>query len=191
MTSYFSSTPHSCIFCRKLVLYKRDSKWWKAALASKSEDTEIIGPVLSARIKEWLIKEFRGGPDESKNFNLLHSLGNISIFDCTMAEARDAAAEGCSLCALIVYNPLPRTVVDDTTFLAARNSLHYPSLGVIRTIGMKSKFKESKGDKTDEKSHFMVQYLNGGPFEIVALQSKYGRYLRGVWYPPLDILIES
>lgn len=67
-------------------------------VAPNTEDPENVGPALIVTVKDRLTKQLEGGEKESKHaVHLLTSLHHIIIFDCTIAEARDAAAGGCSL----------------------------------------------------------------------------------------------
>jgi hypothetical protein len=167
MNSDFFSPAHSCNFCRKLTLYKRDFSWWNKAVESNSEDPEIVGPVLSVRVKNWLtrlteqLERREGGTNHVKRS--LRSLADIAIFDCTIAEARDAAARGCSLCQHVIsFCRLRRKEPEDATFLAA-----HIGRGVL---GVVQRTTESKLDQRT----FWVESSSPLPvFEIVALPGEY------------------
>jgi hypothetical protein len=172
MNSDFFSPAHSCDFCRKLILYKRDSIWWSKALNSTSEDPENVGPALSVRVKDWLTKQLKRIEGEPKHADrLLNDLHHIVIFDCTIAEARDGAAGGCSLCENIIQSCyLPADEPEDATFLAA--DIGHGVLGVIQT-GTDSYFGQSKGDE-DVGPIFRVERSRElRAFKMVALPSKY------------------
>ncbi len=93
--------PHSCDFCRKLVLYKRDYEWWYKALEASPDVEAHIEGFLSTRVRTWLLEEL--GSRRSRTM-CLKTLQHCAIFDCTLGEARLAANAGCNFCLDITHN---------------------------------------------------------------------------------------
>jgi hypothetical protein len=179
MESDLLPSPHSCSFCQDLTLYIRDQRWWEKAIESCSEDSEDCGMRLSDRLKQWLINplgeevkvENSGLPKHlsRKVRNSLKHLYNIVIFDCTIAEARGAAAKGCSLCFCIIGDHL--TDSKENNFLAANISEYCVSFG---SIGLESMEAESWGEKDGVEDVLIVRPLgNHLTFEIITLAGKY------------------
>jgi hypothetical protein len=166
MSFDFFSLPHSCDFCRKLVLYKPDSSWWTTAIEADSENPQNVGPVLSARIKEWLVEDPNNLPSIPNGY---------VIFDCTMREAKDAAAQGCSLCECIIENYHSPFVSEQAggSFLAAfiDRDLKFSSRSNFRqSIDEMREFFRSVG-----KSEVGVKRcaVKSCAFQLIALPSRY------------------
>lgn len=171
MSFDFFSLPHSCDFCRKLVVYKRDSSWWTTAIEADSENPQNVGPALSARIKESLAEE----P------NNLSSIANgYVIFDCTVREAKDAAAQGCSLCECIIENyhsPFVSEQAGDS-FLAASidHSLAFSSMTSFRQAidEMREFFRSVGKSEVGVKSCAVKSCaVKSCAFQLIALPSRY------------------
>jgi len=153
--------PHSCDFCQKLVLYKRDTNWWKKALEISPHveayvEAHIEG-LLSMRARNWLLERMAL---ESSNLKTLDYLANYAIFDCTFGEARLAANAGCNFCLAITDHCTTYNRSDqDNEFLAY--SWVVAHFGTLRI---------AKGER--EKGHVYIIPISNGCFEVLALFSK-------------------
>jgi len=119
-------TPHSCDFCRTLVLdlYRKDVDWWRGtpALIVEKEINEA-DLVDCQATKDWLdnvlrVKSRVCNRQKVKCFgdSSGDSLEFIIIFDCTIEDVQQAAAQGCDLCDLITFHG--RAIITENTLLA-------------------------------------------------------------------------
>jgi len=179
MKSDLLPSPHSCSFCKDLTLYIRDERWWERAIESCSEDSEDCGIRLGDRLTQWLINPL--GEEvkvensrlpkrlSRKGRNSLKYLHNIVIFDCTIAEARGAAAKGCRLCFCIIGDHSIDS--KENNFLTANVSEHCVSFG---SIGLESIEATSWGEKDGVEDVLIARPLeNQLNFELVTLVGKY------------------
>jgi hypothetical protein len=164
--------PHSCDFCQRLVLYKRDPKWWRNALEtsrgpeeSVEENVRESGKVhieglLSLRARKWILTQMRS----ESNDEATYSLSDFAVFDCTLGEARVAAKEGCTFCFAITNtaSPVYSFRADEEAFLAA--SLSDARVGVLRNEGKTAAHGTNHEGKDDL---FQIPY-HSVSFEILA-----------------------
>jgi hypothetical protein len=181
MTSHLFPPPHSCDFCQSLTLYKRDEKGWKKAIESSSDDSDDFGVRLSDRVKQWLFNRLeaevkaweKSEMPKSFRYSLLRSfrcLRNIVIFDCTIAEARDAAAKRCSLCSFIIGDY--RHESEDDLFLAASISEDHVFFGAIEVELTKPRSKAESFEANEEAERIVDELRKSGEFFHLAA-SKY------------------
>jgi hypothetical protein len=178
MTSDLFPSPHTCSVCERLTLYRRDQKWWEAAIESSSKDSDGFDGILGIRVKQWLIGQLRdkataGEKSEPAEFRLrnhsssLWSLHDIVIFDFTIAEAREAAKE-CSLCFSIIGDHLIGS--KESKFLAAYVSEFWMYFGPIE-IELEP---DESVFKNPDKKFFRVGLLGTHlDFELMALPGMY------------------
>jgi hypothetical protein len=109
MASVSLPSPHSCRHCERLILghRKRDDELWFTGDSG-------------SRTNAWIEVAKQRKVDIPPDFVL---------FDVTVAEAREAAIEGCLLCDWILTNKLAADV-NDTAFIAARVWDHIVDFGV-------------------------------------------------------------
>jgi len=156
--------PHSCDFCQKFVLYHKNSQWWYKALKSSSGAEGL----LSTRARDWILEEM--GPawtasDREWREEMLHSLCRITVFDCTLGEARLAAKAGCKFCLAITNKDQHARIgyenkSDAEYFLAA-----LPSLGIFGVLRWRC------GSGRDQGC-FEVTTYQAVTLEILALSGK-------------------
>src|SRR5258706_35415 len=115
MASNSVATPHSCQFCRKLVLYN-------AFLPEK--DSMVALSATSRKFQDWFEKELvQLGPTHKRGNSLLGFQDGMVLFDFTIAEVRTAGIEGCSLCSSLVRCVTPSRSVakrPETSLFACR-----------------------------------------------------------------------
>jgi hypothetical protein len=159
--------PHSCDFCQKLVLYDRDGRWWKKALLEPSPDVEGM---LSMRARKWILEKMESASEDLRHETAL-SLSHITVFDCTLGEARLAAEMGCNFCLTIInrveLKRISRGNKSGEVFLAG--SLKSVIFGVLRYT-KKSIPGVLSGSKKKVRAEFSIESC--GKFEILALLGK-------------------
>ena len=138
------SPPHSCDICQKFVLYNKNRRWWYKALESPSGAEGL----LSKRARDWMLEEM--GPawtasDIIQPQDIVKSLTDIAVFDCTLGEARLAAKAGCKFCLAITNKDrqarrFNNNKSDAESFLAG-----LPSLGLFGVLRWACGFEKDQG----------------------------------------------
>jgi hypothetical protein len=175
MDSDLFAPPHSCDFCQKLIFYKRDKDWWENAVSSTSTVLEDVPALLGDRVKKWLTEQLNGVTRHDFD-SLISSLRSKCIFDCTVAEARNAAASGCGFCEHVIGcgrdDSLVQTSQHDASFLAA-SWTSWVHFGVIHRTVREPYFRKTKSGESEKEAEFAINVYGGRQFELIALPGTY------------------
>jgi hypothetical protein len=138
--------PHSCDFCQKLVLYHKDSQWWGEALESPSGAEGL----LSMRARDWMLEKMGSWWKESVGKyerEILRSLSDIAVFDCTLEEARLAAKAGCKFCLAITNKDRHARIGYETNSDAESFLAGLPSRGTFGVLRWRDNKWSCKNDR--------------------------------------------